>query len=1443
MNNNQFENLIAYIQLDKTNFAEEISSLFLNNVIVNQKKRFFKFYFSSKKILSVNFLNQLNKKINQSFNDKQINVGVFFDFVGISPSLNDYENIWNFIAIKSSGNYPNIMESASEAIFQESENDIEIIFNQQFGFDFFNARQKTINDLFHSFGYKKNISIQIDKQAADQFSNQFDQHVEKVIAEDVKKYQQSSYHTAIDTKVSISDSIGKTIIDNPKITSVKEVEIGDKVVVEGYVFQTETRNLKNDKVLGMFKLSDFTDSISIKKFAGSRGASKNDILNETLFLKNLSVGDWVRVSGFVDDDQFTREISMMADGIQIISNPKKEIIEDDPKNQRIELHLHTTNTAMSGIDEADKYFQRAKDWSQEAIAITDNASVQSFHDAFKASKATGVKVIYGYEANFVQENQLIAINPSPTVLDDQVYVTFDIETTGLSAIYDKVIELSAVKMKNGEILEEFQEFINPGFPLSQLTINLTHINDEMLKDAKPIKQVFDDFRTFYGDAILAGHNVNFDLGFLNHNYRELNEDIINNPTIDTLTLSRALHPEFGRFTLDYVAKRLNVSLEQHHRAIYDSIATGNVLDVLLKDAIEKYQISKHLELNELMSNSQAWKQVRPTNLTILVKNDIGLKNLFKIVSESSIHYYHMVARVPRSLLDQYREGLLIGSGDLKSEFFDLLLRKGFDNAKEIASYYDYLEVQPLENYDPLIASGDIQDRQQVKKLIQQIFEIAKEVNKPLVVTGDTKFLDKNEAQYREILVTSKIARTFVGAEAKNRSDDLYFRKTDDLINQFSFLGAENAQEIVVKNTHLINSWIDDVKAFKDGLSAPKIDGSEQKIRDIAYQKAHEMYGEQLPQLITDRLEKELKAIIDNGFSVIYLIFQKLVAKSNKDGYLVGSRGSVGSSLVATMLNITEVNPLPPHYRSQNGNYTEFINDPEIFSGFDLPEKINPIDGTLLIGDGQNIPFETFMGFDGTKVPDIDLNFSGDYQPIAHNYTKALFGEDHVFRAGTISKIAERTAIGLVKNYEELNEIKYRSAEESRLAIGLTGVKRTTGQHAGGIIIIPQDKEVTDFTPVQFPSDDQSKGWQTTHFDYHSIDENVLKMDMLGHDDPTILRMLQDLTGIDPKSIPMNDPNVLSLFDSPKALGVSEEQILSKTGTYGVPEMGTNFVRGMLTQTHPKKFGDLLQISGLSHGTGVYLGNADELIRNGQATISTIIGTRDQIMSDLIGYGLDPNDAFRIMETVRKGKGISDEYQAKMFEHNVPQWYIESAQKIQYMFPRSHATAYVMSALRIAWFKVYYPVAYYTAYMTVRSSDITFGAEAMTQGSNAMLAKVKELRAEPKLDKPQQIELAVYEIANEAWQRGVEFKIVDLNLSDAIEWKIVDNKIILPFVAIKGLGENVAKAIVAARGEHFFISKEDLQKRAGVNNTLIGELTRLKVLDNLSDENQINLFDF
>ena len=1281
------------------------------------------------------------------------------------------------------------------------------------------------------------VQLEINKEASDKMHQAYLERkqeqedilikqAEKTLANQEAQQSKRAENGGGDGAIQLGNRIPEKEEIRQMITITEEER---SVVVQGNIFDSEVRELRSGRKLLIFKVTDYTSSFSVKMFSNNE--------QDEMAFERIKKGKWVKVRGNVQEDTFMRDLVLNARDVnEVQMAERKDRAPEDEK--RVELHLHSNMSQMDAINSVTDYVAQAAKWGHKAIAITDHAGAQAFPDAHAAGKKHGVKILYGIEANIVDDGVPVAYNPSRRELAEDTYVVFDVETTGLSAVYDKIIELAAVKMYKGNVIDTFEAFINPGVPLSQLIINLTGITDNMLKDAPSEAAVIPKFKEFCEDAILVAHNASFDMGFINKAYEHVGLPEAHNPVIDTLELSRFLHPQLKSHRLNTLAKRYNVSLEQHHRAVFDAETTGHLCWIFLKEAKEDHNILYHDELNNGVGRGDSYKQARPFHATILAKNQAGLKDLFKLISASNVNYFYRNARIPRSLLIESRENLLIGSACSSGEIFEAMMQKGKEEATERAKFYDYIEVMPKGIYKPLIDRELVKTEADLEEIIQEIVEIGNELDKPVVATGNTHYLNREDAIYREILLGS----LKINQGKQLHLPEAHFRTTDEMLQDFNFLGADVAKQIVVTNPNLLADAIEETTPIKSELYTPNIEGANDEITKLSYDEAKRLYGEELPEIVEKRLEKELKSIIGNGFAVIYLISQKLVLKSNQDGYLVGSRGSVGSSFVATMTGITEVNPLPPHYRCRNCHYSHFIQDGSIGSGYDLEDKACPECGTNLDKDGQDIPFETFLGFYGDKVPDIDLNFSGEYQAKAHAYTKVLFGEDYVFRAGTIGTVADKTAFGYVKGYERDHGKNYSSAEIDRLAKGCTGVKRTTGQHPGGIIVIPDYMDVYDFTPIQFPADDQSSEWKTTHFDFHSIHDNVLKLDILGHDDPTMIRMLQDLSGIDPVTIPPNDPEVMKIFSGTEVLGVKPEQIFSKTGTLGVPEFGTRFVRQMLEQTKPNTFAELLQISGLSHGTDVYLGNAEVLIRENDIPLADVIGCRDDIMVYLIYHGLEDGLAFNIMESVRKGKGIPDDWQAEMREKKIPEWYIQSCLKIKYMFPKAHAAAYVLMALRVAYFKVHDPLLYYAAYFSVRAYD--FDLVAMSQGKEAIKVQMKEIM-DKGLDasvKEKNL-LTVLEIANEMVERGYEFKMVDIYKSDAKDFIIEENSLLAPFRAINGLGENVAKQIVIAREEQPFLSKEDLATRGKVSKTIIEYMDENGVLEGLPDENQLSLFDF
>jgi len=1219
---------------------------------------------------------------------------------------------------------------------------------------------------------------------------------------------------------------GYDIKDQPvPIQNVLEEE--KKVTIQGTVFQLEVKELRNGSTLFQFSVTDFTDSLQCKCFA----KTKEDVKT----LKLLAVGKWVRLRGKVEYDRFMQvpELVMMVNDLNEVLAPPERM--DDAAEKRVEFHLHTTMSTMDAVSDIGEYVKLAAKWGHKAIAITDHAAVQAYPEAAKVAKKNGIKMIYGVEANVVNDAVPVVMKADERPIAGATYVVYDVETTGLSVVNNKIIELAGVKMVDGKVVDEFATFIDPHEKIPYNITQLTNITDDMVAGAPEESEIIPKFVEWVGDAVLVAHNARFDTGFLQAACKRHGLPEMPNPVLDTLELARLLFPSMKNHRLNTLADKFKVSLESHHRAIDDSKALGEVLTHLLKEA-DGRNMKVLSQLNDYVGTDLS--NTRPFHCNIYALNAVGKKNLYKLISLSHTEYFSRVACIPKSKLEELREGLLVMSGCEKGEFFEAVLNKSLEEAESVAEFYDVLEIQPLTFYEHLLDKGLVGSAAQLQQAVRTVLAIGKKLGKPVVATGNVHYAHPRQKLFRDITIHGI---TGFSPLKEQRKPEAHFRTTKEMLSEFSFLGEDAAYEVVVKNTSELADRFETFELFPDKLFTPIIDGAEEEIRSKCYDTARKLYGDPIPEVVTARLEKELVPIIKYGFSANYLISERLVKKSNEDGYLVGSRGSVGSSVVATFLGISEVNPLPAHYLCLECQYSEWFLDGSYPSGFDLPNKDCPRCGKPLKGEGQDIPFETFLGFKGDKVPDIDLNFSGEYQPHAHNYTKVLFGEKNVFRAGTIGTVAEKTAYGFVKKYEEEKAVRWRSAEESRLALGCSGVKRSTGQHPGGIVVVPDYIEVEDITPVQFPADDTSADWKTTHFDYHAFDANLLKLDILGHDDPTMMRMLQDLTGVDPTTIPMNDPKVMSIFSSTEALGVTPQQIRSPVATYGVPEMGTRFVRQMLEETQPKTFADLLQISGLSHGTGVWLGNAQELIKNGTCTIKTVIGCRDDIMLYLIyRAGMDAALAFKITESVRKGKGLTDEWIEEMKKCGVPKWYIDSCLRIEYMFPKAHAAAYVISAVRTAFFKVYYPIQYYATYFTVRAED--FDLDLLAQGYDAIYAKIVEIEEKGfNATTKEKNMISPLEMALEMTARGFSFKSLDLYKSDARKFLVDGDSLIPPFSAVAGIGENAARNIAAARDDGPFLSIEDFQQRSKASKTIIELLTGMGCFRGLPETNQLSLF--
>lgn len=1194
------------------------------------------------------------------------------------------------------------------------------------------------------------------------------------------------------------------------------------VCIMGEVFDIEAKELRNGKILMIASVTDYTSSISCKLFL-------ND-MNKDSVLDHVKKGSYLKIKGDVIYDTYQRELTMTISGIREEVKVERQDTSDE---KRVELHAHTQMSSMDAICPTKKLVERAAKWGHKAIAITDHGVVQAFPEAMGAGKSNNIKILYGVEGYLVEDSAEIIEDANEKPLS-QSFIVFDIETTGFSNTNDKITEIGAVKIEDFKVVDKFSELINPQRDISYKIQELTGITNDMVKDKPTIEEVLPKFLEFIGDSVLVAHNADFDMSFIKEKCKQQNLEFTNK-SVDTLTLARVLLPDLKRHRLNVVAKALGVPLLNHHRAVDDAQATALIfikfLDMLVKQGANTLE-----EVNEVLGKID-YTKLGTNHITLIAQNYTGLKNLYKIVSDAHVNHFYRAPRILRSFLEEHREGILIGSACEAGQVFRAVKKNVSDEEMaKIIDLYDYIEVMPIDNNRFMLDKGEVEDEDELRELNRKMVEVAKKFKKIPVATGDVHFLDKHEAVLRKILKYSQ------GFKVDDEETYLHFRTTNEMMDEFMYLGAETAYEIVISNTNKIADMVEDIKPIPDGTFPPEIEGSDVELREMCYAKAKRIYGDPIPEVVEKRLERELNSIIGNGYAVMYIISQKLVTKSLRDGYLVGSRGSVGSSFAATMSDITEVNPLPAHYicEDENCKYSYFFEIGEYGSGVDLPDKDCPKCGKPLKKDGHDIPFEVFLGFEGDKEPDIDLNFSGDYQPVIHKYTEDLFGEGYVYRAGTIGTVAEKTAFGYARKYVEENNIHVPSAEVLRLSNGCTGVKRTSGQHPGGVMVVPHYKDVYDFTPIQYPANDTSCGVITTHFDYHSISGRILKLDILGHDAPTMIRMLEDLTGIIATDIPLDDPETMSLFTSTDALGVTPEDINCPIGSLAIPEFGTKFVRQMLLDTKPTTFAALVRISGLSHGTDVWLNNAQDLVVAEVVGIDDVISTRDDIMNYLIFKGLKPKNAFTIMENVRKGRGLKPEHIEEMHENNVPEWYIGSCQKIKYMFPKAHAVAYVMMSFRLAYCKVHYPEAFYATYFTTKAED--FDADLIVKGLPAIKSKIQEIEAlgNDATAKEKNM-LTVLEVALEMYARDIKILPVDIYKSDATKFQVAGEKLLLPpMIALQGVGENAAINIQKERENGEFISKEELRKRTKISKTVVETLTIHGSLENMSDENQLSL---
>lgn len=1414
----------------------------IENCIYNKDTKIAKFVLISKEVLPVNRIDKVRSGLEKLLKKQYIrSVEFSFKYIGLNKKGNKdmIKKLWPniFDEVRKASPFVYIYGKDIEHIYIDDR--LKIKAPDEFIYESFkdkNLADRVRRMIREQTGIDIRVEIELAKKNENE-KNDYESILEKIDAKtdkiisrmdfspsqsQDKDEKEETYKINFEEKANPDQIYGRPIIANLYLTS--EIEEGLRTVaIKGRVIEAEDQELRNGKTLYMMNVSDGNGALMCKVFL--------DDMNKDDVIKATKKGTYIKVQGDLISNYKTFDLELNVTAIEKAQEPR---VEDTAEVKRVELHAHTQMSSMDGMVPVGELVSRAASWGHKAIAITDHGVVQAFPDAMNAGKKNGIKIIYGVEAYLVDDDTDTIVNANDRDLD-QTFVVFDIETTGLSPHSDNLTEIGAVKVQNCEIVDSFSTFVNPKMDISYQIQELTRITNEMVKDAPSLEEALPEFLEFAKDSVLVAHNADFDTGFIYQKCQQLGLEY-NFEKVDTLTLARIINTNLKRFSLDKVCKEMGVVLSGHHRAVNDAQATAEVFIKYL-EIFKKKGINKLSDVNRVYGKVD-YEKLRPSHATIYAQNQTGLKHLYQLITDSHIEHLYGNPRILKSLLLEKREGLIVGSACSSGELYNAVVRhKSEKEIEKILELYDFIEIMPLENNMYLVESGELKSVEELKEINKKLVKLGEQYDKPVVATGDVHMLDANDAIYRTIIKYSQ------GYGRKSKSERLHFRTTDEMLEEFSYLGKDKAYEVVVTNSNLIADIFEDIKPIPDETYPPRIEGSDKELRSMCYEKARRIYGEPLPDIVVKRLERELNSIIGNGYAVMYIIANKLVAKSLSDGYLVGSRGSVGSSFAATMSDITEVNPLPAHYVCPNPDckHSEFFAIGEWGSGVDLPPKKCPDCGTQMIKDGHDIPFEVFLGFEGDKEPDIDLNFSGTYQPTIHKYTEELFGEGYTFRAGTIGTVKDKTAYGYVKKYSEEQFLDMTAAEMDWLSKGCTGVKRTSGQHPGGVMVVPDYKDIHDFTPVQYPANDKECGVKTTHFDYHSISGRILKLDILGHDGPTIIRMLEDMTGIKITDIPLDDPETMSLFTSTKALGVTEEDIGTPVGSLAIPEFGTKFTRQMLIDTKPTTFAALVRISGLSHGTDVWVNNAQDLVRANVIGIKDVISTRDDIMNYLIFKGLRPKLAFTIMENVRKGRGLKPEFIEEMKANNVPDWYIGSCQKIKYMFPKAHAVAYVMTSFRIAYCKVNYPEAFYATYFTTKVED--FDVDLVTRGLDAVRAKMERIRELGNSSTAKENnQYTILEVVVEMLCRGIEMEKVDIYRSHPTDFQLDgDKKILPPMVALQGMGENAALSIAREREKGAFLSKEDLIKRTKVSKTVVEKLSEHGSLDGMSDKNQLSFF--